>query len=310
MKIAIVGAGGLGGYLGGLLAQSPQNDVFFIARGEHLNAIRTSGLQVKSVHGNFWIKHAQATDDPRDVGQVDYVLVTVKHFQLTEAVSIIRPLIKKGTTIVPLLNGIDAHEVIIAALGSEYVVGGLARIVCMIEAPGIIRQPSMIRQVCVGELDQTKSERCQQIIDAWAEWGVDATQPSDICIPLWTKFLFMASYGMVSSLARVTSGELLHCPECRNLLIRVMEEVEGLARAKGICLAEDVVPAAIATLENFEPTTTSSTQRDVAAGRIFELEAFSGTVLKMGHELGIPTPVNEMIYALLLPQLLKAESSQ
>jgi 2-dehydropantoate 2-reductase len=115
---------------------------------------------------------------------------------------------------------------------------------------------------------------------------------------------------MVSSLARVTSGELLDCPESRNLLVGAMEEIEALARARGIRLGEDIVPTTLDALEKFEPTTTSSTQRDVAAGRIFELEAFSGTVIKMGLESGIPTPVHDMIYALLRPQLLKAEASK
>jgi 2-dehydropantoate 2-reductase len=133
-------------------------------------------------------------------------------------------------------------------------------------------------------------------------------QPKDIKIPMWTKFLFMASYGGVSSLARVPSGELLDCPESRETLIRSMEEVEAVARAKSIDLAPDVIPAALAILENFEPTTTSSTQRDVAAGRPFELEAFSGTVVRLGGELGIPTPVHELLYSLLRPMLLQTQS--
>ncbi|OGO17543.1 MAG: hypothetical protein A2Z14_03720 [Chloroflexi bacterium RBG_16_48_8] len=308
MRIAIVGAGGVGGYLGGVLAQSPPNEVSFIARGKHLEAIRTCGLQVKSVHGDFLINPARVSDDPSEVGEVDYIVVAVKHFQLTEAASMIKPLVGKGTTIVPLQNGVDAHEVLISFLGSEYVVGGFARIVSMIEAPGIIRQPSMIREVYVGELDKTRSERCQRIVNAWAECGVEAIQPEDISIPMWTKYLFMASYGGVSSLARVPSGDLLNCPESRNMLVRAMEEVEALARAKGIYLAADVVPTAMATLENFEPATTSSTQRDVAAGKPFELEAFSGTVVRLGREVGMATPVHEMLYSLLRPQLLRAQS--
>jgi 2-dehydropantoate 2-reductase len=302
MKIAIFGAGGVGGYWGGLLAHVG-HDVSFIARGEHLEAIRMHGLQVKSIHGDFWIQPALATDDPNQVGQVDYVVVAVKHFQLNQAASMMKPLLGRATTIVPLQNGVDAHDVLISTLGSRCVVGGLTRIVSMMEAPGIIFQPSMIREVFVGELDKTRSERCQWIVDAWLDCGIQAFQPEDIYVPMWTKFLFIAAYGGVSSLAQVPSGELLACPESRGLLIRAMEEIEALARLKGIRLAPDVVSSAVSTLERFEPTTTSSTQRDVASGRPFELEAFSGTVVRMGREEGIPTPVHEMIYALLKPRL-------
>jgi 2-dehydropantoate 2-reductase len=307
MKIAIFGAGGVGGYLGGLLAQI-NHDVYFIARGEHLEAMKTHGLQVKSIHGDFRIQPIKATSDPGQVGQVDYIVVAVKHFQLEEAASSMRPLIGSETTIVPLQNGVDAHDVLISTLGPDCIVGGFARMVSMIESPGIIRQPSMICEVLVGELDRTRSERCQRIVDAWADCGVQAIQPDDIYLPMWTKYVFIAAYGGVSSLAQVPSGELLGCPESRELLIRAMEEIEALARAKGIHLAPDVVSSAVATLEKFEPTTTSSTQRDVASGRPFELEAFSGTIARMGREMGIPTPVHEALYALLKPQLIRAQS--
>jgi 2-dehydropantoate 2-reductase len=307
MKIAVFGAGGVGGYLGGLLAHIG-HDVSFIARGKHLEAIRTHGLQIKSIHGDFRIQPAFATDDPNQVGQVDYVVVAVKHFQLCEAASMMKPLLGRTTTIVPLQNGVDAHDVLISSLGSRYVVGGLTRMVSMIEAPGIIQQRSRICEVYVGELDKTRSERCQRIVDAWLEGGIQAVQPEDIDVPLWTKYLFMAAYGGVSSLAQVPSGELLECPESRGLLIRAMREIEALARVKGIPLASDVVLSAVRTLEKFEPTTTSSTQRDVASGRRFELEAFSGTVVRMGREEGVPTPVHEMLYALLKPQLIRTQA--
>ena len=307
MRIAVFGAGGVGGYLGGILAHAG-HDVVFFARGEHLEAIRDRGLEIKSVHGDFVIHPSQATNDPGEVGEVDYVIVTVKHFQLMDAASQMKPLVGQRTTVVPLQNGVDAHEILISVLGPESVVGGFTRIVSMIEAPGIIRQPSMIREVYVGEPDKTHSERCQQIVDAWVDCGVQAVQPEDIAIPMWTKFLFMASYGGVSSLAGVPSGELLNCHESRETLVRAMEEVEALAKAKGIDLAPDVVQTAVATLENFEPTTTSSTQRDVAAGRPFELEAFSGTVVRLGRELGVPTPVHELLYGLLRPMLVRTQS--
>jgi 2-dehydropantoate 2-reductase len=307
MKIAVFGAGGVGGYLGGLLSQI-NHDVYFIARGEHLKAIQKSGLQIKSIHGDFHIQHAQATDNPHQVGQVDYVIAAVKHFQLQEAASLMKPLIGGDTTIVPLQNGVNAHEILISALGSDGVVGGFTSIVSMIEAPGIIRQPSMMREVFVGELNRSRSDRCQRIVDAWADCGVEAVQPEDIFIPMWTKYLFIAAFGGVSSLAQVPSGGLLGCPESKALLVHAMEEIEVIARTKGINLAPEVVSNAVTKLERFESTTTSSMQRDVASGRLFELEAFSGTIIRLGREISVPTPVHEMLYALLKPQLIQAQS--
>lgn len=307
MKVAIFGAGGVGGYFGGLLAQAG-HEVRFIARGEHLAAIQANGLVVKSEKGDFKVDPALATSDPGEIGEVDYVVVAVKHFQLAEAAPQIKLLLGSKTTVVPLQNGVDAHEVLIQFLGSEHIVGGFTRIVSKIEAPGIIRQPSVIQEVYVGELDRKPSLRCQKILKAWSECGVDALQPEDIFIPMWTKFVFMASYGGVSSLARVPSGELLSCRESKELFVRAMQEVEAVGRARGVDLPADVVPSALATLERFEPTTTSSTQRDVAAGKPFELEAFSGTVVRLGRECGIPTPVHELLYGLLRPVLLRAIS--
>jgi len=307
VKFAIYGAGGVGGYLGGLLARAG-HEVVFIARGEHLHAIRTRGLKVRSVNGDFNIHPAAATSDPRDIGEVDCVIVAVKHYQLLQVAPQIKHLIGAKTTVVPLQNGVDAHDVLIQGLGSGPVVGGFTRIVSMIESPGIIQQPSRIQEVSVGELDRTQSDRCQRIVDAWAECGVNAVQPEDIHNPMWAKFIFMASYGGVSSLAQVPSGELLACQESKELFVRAMKEVEALGRARGIDLAPDVVPEALATLERFESTTTSSTQRDVAEGKPFELEAFSGTIVRLGRESGIATPVHEVLYGLLRPSLLRAMS--
>ena len=215
MKVAVFGTGGVGGYLGGLLAHNG-HEVSFIARGVHLQAIKTHGLKVRSVNGDFVVRPAVATDVPEEIGEVDYVVVAVKHFDLHEVARRINPLIGAETTVVPLQNGVDAHEVLIQLLGSDPVVGGFTRIVSMLESPGIIHQPSMIQEVYVGELDKKKSERCQNIVDAWVECGVQAVQPEDIFIPMWTKFVFMAAFGGVSSLAQVPSGELLACQEVQS----------------------------------------------------------------------------------------------
>ena len=302
MKIAIFGTGGVGGYFGGLLARAG-HEVTFIARGAHLKAIQEHGLTIKSPHGDFSLLPVQATDRTDEVGIVDYVIVAVKHYHLQDAVSDLKPLVSRQTTIIPLLNGVDAHEHLIRTLGPDPIVGGFCSLVSMIESPGVIRHESQLRRIVVGELDGHKSERVEKIIQAWIDCGIEAIHSDDILAAIWSKFLFIASFGGVTSLSRATAGEVLKSPETRKLLIRAMREVKVLAGDQGITLAPDVVQATMSFIESLEPTATSSMQRDVASGRPFELEAFSGTILRLGRKFGIPTPVHTIIYALLRPAL-------
>jgi 2-dehydropantoate 2-reductase len=307
MRVAVFGTGGVGGYFGGLLAHAG-HDVTFIARGDHLRAIQANGLQVKSVNGDFQVRPAQATDDPAKLGPVDYVVVAVKHYHLDQAAPAIRPLVVDGTAVVPLLNGVDAHERLIGALGTEAVVGGLCSIVSLVEAPGVIRQETKMRRVVVGELDRTHSERVERLVQAWAAAGVEAIHAQDIHVALWTKFLFIVSFGGVGSLARCNMGELLSTADTRALFLESMREVETLARARGVALPPDVVAKTLAMAEGFEPSATNSMQRDVADGKPFELEAFSGAVVRMGEAAGVPTPVHRHFYALLKPMLQRAQA--
>ena len=307
MKVAIFGTGGVGGYFGGLLAHAG-HDVTFIARGENLEAIQANGLQVKSVNGDFTVYPASASDDPAEVGPVEYVVVAIKHYHLPEAASALKPLVDPETTVVPLLNGVDAHEHLIAALGEGPVVGGLCSLVTLREAPGVIRQETKLRRVVVGELDRTQSDRVERLVQAWAETGAEAIHPPDIYVAMWSKLLFIASFGGISSLARCTAGGMLSAAESRQLFIDAMREVAAVARAHNIALANDIVDTTLAFADGLEPTATSSMQRDVAAGQPFELEAFSGTIVRHAGELGVPTPVHSTIYSLLKPALLKAQA--
>lgn len=308
MKIAILGTGGVGGYFGALLARAG-HDVTFIARGPNLQAIKDQGLRVKSPHGDFVVHPATATDSPEEIGAVDYVIVAVKHYQLSEAIASIPPLLGEGTTVVPLLNGIDAHEHIIKVVGPQPVVGGYCSLVSMIEAPGIIRHETQLHKLELGELDGTKTERVEDLIQAWKSCGVEAIHSDDIFAAIWTKFLFISSFGGVSSLCRVTLGEIIEVPQTRELFIQSMEEVKQLADKQGIGIAADIVQTTMAFVESVEPSATSSMQRDVAAGRPFELEAFNGTIVRLGRVHGVQTPVHDAIYGFLLPALNRAQGS-
>jgi len=306
MKIAIMGSGGVGGYFGALLARSGHS-VTFIARGRHLEAIQANGLAVRSVNGDFDIRLAQATDDPSGVGACDFVLVAVKHTDLKPATEMLPPLLTPSTIVIPVLNGVDAHEILADALGVKVdIAAGFCSVVSMIEAPGVIRQPSNLRRVVVGYPDGHRSASLEELVQVWQSWGVDAYQSSNILAEMWNKFLFIASFGGVSSLVGGTAGEILADAETRRVLISAMQEVYGLAAKAGIPLAEDAVERAVAMLDSMEPNTTSSMQRDVTAGKPFELEAFSGKIVHMARQLAHETPIHDVLYALLRPQLNRA----
>jgi len=304
MKIAVVGAGGVGGYFGGLLATGGHH-VSFISRGEHLRALKEDGLQIKSPHGDIRISNTISTNDPKEVGQVDYIIIAVKNYHLEDVARQLSPLIGPATTVVPLLNGVEAHEVLAKEIGRDKVVGGLCTIISMIESPGVIRQTSQIRKIVIGELDLSPAERVERIVKAWADVGVQASQSTNIFSEIWTKFTFIASFGGVTSLSRANAGEINKFEGTRKIFMEAMREVENVAVANGVKLEASAVESGVKVAQSLEPTSTSSMQRDVAEGRPFELEAFSGKIVRLGNELSIETPIHRAIYWLLLPALQK-----
>ncbi len=307
MQIAVFGAGGVGGYFGGLLAHAG-HDVTFIARGDHLRAIQSGGLRVASVHGDFHVQPAQASDDPAAVGPVEALIVALKSYHLRAAVPTMAPLVGRETTVAPLLNGVEAPDILAEALGAERVVGGFCSVVSYIEAPGHIRQESQMRDVVLGELDGRPSERVQRLVAAFAEAGAEALQADDIRAAMWDKFLFIASLGGVSALARADLGQIRDEPETWRLFTAALEETAAVAQAIGVILAPDAVERRLAFGAGLEATMTTSMQRDVADGRRFELEAFSGAIVRMARETGVQVPVHEAIYALLRPALAAVEA--
>jgi len=300
MKIAIMGTGGVGGYYGGLLAQGG-HDVTFIARGAHLKAIQENGLRVNSIHGDFHVKPAQATDDPAQIGPVDLVVFCTKTYTTDEAAEQIKPMVASETTVLPLQNGIDAADRIGAVLGMEHMIGGATWISSAVEAPGIIKQVSQFRRVVVGELDGQVTSRVKSIHKAFEETGTTAELSENILKILWTKFVFISTASSLGSLTRLPIGEYRSVPETRVMMTSLMREVEAVARAQGVELDEDVVQKSLDFIDNAAPQIKSSMQLDVEAGRRSELEAMIGVIGRKGSELGVPTPVADMVYASLLP---------
>lgn len=298
MRIVIVGAGGVGGYYGGLLAHAGY-DVTFIARGDHLRAIRANGLQVQSVHGDFEIRPAQATDNPGGVGPVDLTFFTVKTYDTDSAAVLMRPLVGPNTAILPLQNGVESAAQLSHHFGKEAVLGGLTQVVAYVAEPGVIRQESRFRRIVFGELDGRETPRLKAVLEALVRSGAEAEATDNIDKALWTKLLFIASYSGITSVTRAPAGPVMASAEARSLLNQAMREVEAVARAKGISLDEDVVGKTMAFCEKLDPTATSSMQRDVASGRRLEHDALNGAVVRAGRETGIPTPVHEFIWTCL-----------
>ncbi len=305
MRVAIFGTGGAGGYFGARLAHAGE-DVTFIARGEHLRAIREHGLRVETPGGDVLIHPARATDDPAEVGAVDVVLVGTKTWQLEEATRAMRPMIGPETFVVPLQNGVEAAAQLAQALGSERVLEGLCGTVSRVVAPGHILSLGQTNFVKFGEQDNQLSQRAERLRSAFERAGVRAEIPPDIRVALWEKFIFVTPYGGVGALSRAPVGIIRSLPETRRLLERGMLEILAVARARRIALADDAVEKTMALVDGLDAGSTTSLQRDVIAGKRSELDAWSGAVVRLGQSVNVETPLHEFIYHSLLPSELRA----
>ena len=300
MRIAIFGTGGAGGYFGARLAEAGE-EVVFIARGEHLRAIRERGLRVETDEGDILVQAARATDDLARAGQVDVVLVGVKTWQLEDAARRMRPLMGPDTFAVPLQNGVEAASQLSSVLGPERVLDGLCGTISRVAGPGHIRSIGQINFVRFGEPDNRLSERAENLRAAFERAGVKVNIPSDIRRAVWEKFLFVAPYGGVGAATRVPAGVLRAVPETRRLLEACVAEVFAVGRAKGIDLPEGLIAKSMAVVDSLAPDATTSLQRDIAAGRPSELDAWTGAVVRLGREAGVATPLSGCLHACLLP---------
>lgn len=308
MKIVIFGSGGVGGYFGGRLAQHGQ-DVTFIARGAHLDAIRENGLRVDSVDGDFIIRPAKAADDPASIGKADLILLAVKAWQLDDAVQKIKPLIGENTLILPLMNGIEHMEKLLSAFGKKHVLGGLSRISTFIEAPGHIRHVGIAPYIAFGEWDHTKSGRVQNLVEMFKSIpGITAENPPDIQIAMWEKFIFISATSGVGAYTRLPIGEIRANAETRSMLQNALEETAAVAHARGVGIAGNFVEATMQRIETIAPHVIPSMQKDMMEGRPSELNEQTGAVIRMGKTFNIPTPTHEKIYSSLLPIEQKARS--
>ena len=299
MKIGVIGTGGIGGYYGALLAGAG-HEVFCLARGEHLRAIQERGLRVESVVGALTVR-PRATADPGAIGPVDLALFAVKTYDTDEAAHSMRPMVGEGTTILTLQNGVDSAERIAAAVGPGRVLPGAAFIFSHIAAPGLIRQTAGPRKIVFGELDGARSPRAEALLAACraAEMNVELTD--QIARVLWEKWAYICAQGGLTALTRLPLGDIRACGETWALYRGVIEEIVGVAAARGIALSPGVVDGILGQASKLEPHARSSMYNDLAAGRRLEIEALNGTVVRYGSEAGVLTPLNLAIYASLKP---------
>lgn len=299
MKIGVVGTGGIGGYFGGLLARAG-HEVFCLARGEHLRAIQEGGLRVESAVGNFAVR-PRATADPGAIGPVDLILFGVKTYDTDEAARAMRPMVGEGTAVLTLQNGVDSAERIAAAVGPGRVLPGAAFIFSHVAAPGRIRQTAGPRKIVFGEAHGARTARAEAILAACRAAEINAELTDQIVRVLWEKWAYICAQGGLTALTRLPLGDIRACAETWALYRGVMEEIVGVAAARGIALSPGVVEGILDQASKLEPHARSSMYDDLAAGRRLEIEALNGTVVRYGRAAGVATPLNLAIYASLVP---------
>jgi 2-dehydropantoate 2-reductase len=308
VRLAIMGSGGVGGYFGGRLAQAGE-DVTFIARGAHLEAIQKSGLTVKSVAGDFHVR-PKATNDPSTVGPVEAILFSVKGYDTEAAGRQIRPMVGPDTAVLCVQNGVDNEEKLEAILGKGRVLGGVVHILSTISAPGVITQTAGPRILTFGEMDGRITPRTERLLQIFKGGGIQAQRSTQILVDLWEKFLFICAQGGVTALARLSIGAILACPDTAAFYRGIMEEIAAVGRAKGVLLPDDAVERALIFARSLQPHMRSSLAHDLSQGNRLEVETLSGTVVRYGCEVGVPTPYNFAIYACLKPNHEQAQAAR
>jgi len=304
MKIAILGTGGVGGYFGGRLAAAGE-DVFFIARGAHLAAMREGGLRIESPNGNVSLSHVNATDDPKTVGPVDFVFFTVKLYDTESALQMLPPLLGPDTLVIPFQNGVDAVDALTRAVGADHVAGGTTYVVSEIAAPGVIRHGALGRLI-FGPIDTMRDAhlpRLQRLHEACIRAGIDAVLSDNVMVDIWAKFTRLSAFSGMTALTRCPIGPVTADPEVAAMLRSALEESFAVARGNGVALPATMVEDISRALSAMPPDSKSSMLGDLERGRPLELPWLSGAVVRLGEKAGVATPTHRFIVTALKPHV-------
>ncbi len=301
MRVAVMGTGGIGGYYGGMLARAGE-EVTFIARGAHLEAMRDRGLTVKTTHVGEFTLPIRATSDPSEVGPVDLVLFCVKGYDTETAAALINPLMGPQTVVLSLQNGVENEERIAQVVGHEHVIGGTTQVASKLESPGVINQ-SWVEMMYMGELDGQRRPRSDRLLEAFQQAEVAAQIPPHIGVAMWCKLVDVGAFASISCVTRLPAGAMLACPETTELYYSLVEEGIAVARATGLDMPEDFVGELREMNVDLAPTVRASMYYDLETGRRLELEDLAGTIVRVGRKHGVPTPLNFAMYAALKPYI-------
>lgn len=308
MKIAIIGTGGVGGYFGGKLAQAGM-DVTFVARGEHLKAIREKGLVVKSIKGDFIIHPAKVTDRISGLESPDLVILGIKAWQVKEVAQELKPVLKADSTVLPLQNGVLASEELQSVLDTGQVIAGLCRIISKIEAPGIISHFGIEPEIVFGEVNNKLTPRVENIRQLLLQSGIRATIPEDILTELWKKLMVIGNGGLLA-LTRSPYGGVRENRETRELMHSLLTEIYHVSVAAGARIESGFVEKTMKYIDSYPYDTTTSLARDIWAEKPSEIHYQNGTITGLGEKYGIDVPVNRFVYSCLLPMERRARGNK
>jgi 2-dehydropantoate 2-reductase len=298
MRIGVVATGAVGGYFGARLAHAG-HDVFFLARGANLEAIRKSGLQVRSVIGDVHVRDPNVTDDPGEIGPVDIVLFAVKLWDTEQAARQARPLVQADTRVIPLQNGIDSPDILAPIFGEEMVTPGIAYIAAVLSEPGVVMHTSQFAQIVTGNRKGIRDPLLEAFVDEAQRAGIDISMSDDIERERWQKFAFLVGLSGATASTRLPVGPILEDPGTRKFIHGLINEVVLVGQAKGIPIQADFADDRLEFLDTSPPTLKASMLHDLERGNRLELDWLSGRVAQLGHELGIPTPKNDAVYNIL-----------
>ena len=307
MKFAVMGTGGVGGYFGARLA-ADGNDVGFIARGAHREAMRRDGLRVLSPLGDIHIAQPLVPDDPADLGLCDFVLFCVKLWDAETAAEAIRPLLSHDTAVIPLQNGVSVTDTLTRVIGAKHVLGGVAQIAAAIERPGVIRHSGTFARIIFGERDGSSTWRQECMVSACVGAGIEVRASASIDVDIWKKFALLAPLAGATCHDRCPIGGVMGDPERRARHAAMVRETCAVGRARGIALDADLEDKTIAASAALPGDMKTSMLTDLENGRRLELDWLNGEVVRMGRELGVETPVNAAVTEALKPYAMGTPS--
>jgi 2-dehydropantoate 2-reductase len=302
MRIAVMGAGGVGGYFGAQLARAG-HEVAFVARGRHLAALRQDGLTVDSAVAPVQSLRVTATENLAELAPVDVVMFCVKLWDVETSAAALAPLLADGGVVIPFQNGVESHELLARVLGAERVAGGVAHIGAVIKAPGVIAHTGTMARLRVGAFDARQQALLRDFVAAGKAAGIDIEYADDIRRSLWEKFVFLVAMSGATALARQPIGVVRADADLRAVLAASMRETVAVAATQGVLFDGTFVDRQLAFVDGLPAEMRSSMLNDLLAGNRLEAPWLAGAVVRLAAPAGVPVPVNSTIYAALKPYL-------